>query len=48
MYLKIGKQANCDEKYLHSGGTFFFYVNPGRKVSHIGKMSHLSEMSHLI
>ena len=47
MHLKIGMEANRDEKYLFQAG-LFSHVNPGWKLSHSGETSHLGDTSHLM
>ena len=46
-YLKIGIQANWDEKYLTQVG-YFAHANAGWNVSQLGKTSHPDKMTHLI
>ena len=46
MWLKIGMQANWNEKYLTQ--LRHFHVNQEWKVSHSGETPYLGEMSQLI
>ena len=46
-YLKIGIQANWDEKYLTQVG-YFAHANAGWNVSQLGETSHSDKMTRLI
>ena len=46
-YLKIGIQANWDEKYLTQVG-YFAHANAGWNVSQLGETTHPDKMTRLI